>query len=89
MGKPINVTPNVHEAAALRYAFNSSSSHHYCFNGASRDHCFSVAWEMAEAKQAANRKDGCNKWPVIDIAVVPHPNMPGMYMIEDRSEWTR
>lgn len=89
MGKPINVTPNVHEDQYLHFAFNSQSSHHYCFSGVSKDYAMSTAWEMAQGKMDANRKDGCCKWPVIDVAVVPHPNMPGKYMIEDRSEWVR
>ena len=89
MGKPIYVEPHVYEDTILHYAFNSESSHHYCTYGATRDHCFDVAREMVTGKMEANRKDGCNKWTKIDIAVVPNPQMPGYYMIEDRSTWVR
>ena len=52
MGKPINVTPNVHEDQYLHFAFNSQSSHHYCFSGVSKDYAMSTAWEMAQGKMA-------------------------------------
>ena len=89
MGKPIYVEPHVYEDTILHYAFNSESSHHYCTYGATRDHCFDVAREMVTGMMEANRKDGCNKWTKIDIAVVPNPDMSGYYMIEDRSTWVR
>lgn len=86
MGKPISVTPKIYESSCLTFCFNGNSSHHYCTYGATRERCFAVAQDMAADKMEANRKDGCCKWPKIDIAIVPNPKYPGTYMIEDRSE---
>ena len=86
MGKPIYVEPRIHEDNILHFTYNSESSHHFCTYGATRDHCFEVAREMGTRKMEANRKDGCCKWPIIDIAIVPHPKKPGYFMIEDRSK---
>ena len=88
MGKPITVTPNIHEDTNLNFAYTGRSSHHYCTYGATKERCLYVARDMASDKMDANQKDGCCKWPKIDIAIVPNPKMPGYFMIEDRSEWT-
>ena len=89
MGKPIKVTPNVYEDRELKFIFNDNSDKHYCFNGVKKEHAFGEAWDRVRDKMNANKKNGCCKWPVIDIAVVPHPKKTGLFIVDDRSEWVR
>lgn len=81
--------PKIHDDDHLQYVFNSNSNVHYCFRGVSHQRCLFVATDMAATKMDVNQKEGYGKWPVIDLAIVPHPEKPGLFIIEDRSEWTK
>lgn len=87
MGKPIYVEPKIYDDSACHKPFNNMSNCHYCFRGSSREYCHYIANDMARGKMRANEIDGCTKWTSIDIAIVPHPDKPGYFMIEDRSTW--
>ena len=80
------VESRIYVDTGLQYPYNSYSSRHYCLSGATEQRCRFVATDMAAGYLEANRIPGATYRHKIEIAIVPHPDHPGLYMLEDRSE---
>lgn len=85
MGKVIS---KVHEDRKLKFILNEKSTRHYCFRGVTKEYAMGTAEDIAADKRRANKNGNC-KWSSIDLAVVPHPDKPGLYIVEDRSKEVR
>lgn len=83
----IKATPNIHDDDNAEYLIGSYSGRHYGYHceGHPHDYCIKTAREMAARMMEANATEGCSHYGVIDLAIIPYPNKPGYYFIEDRS----
>ena len=82
--------PKIYEDSKLKYRLSGNSDRHYSFSGNSLPYCLGLANDIAAQKMETNEKakkdPAIKKWEKIDIAVVPHPEKKGLYLVEDRSK---
>ena len=85
----INIRPLIHQSSSNRFLLTNYSDRHYAYNCGGKPYliCFAIANKIAIQKKEANKRDSTGNWVTIEFAIIPMPNNPRLFYVEDRSVW--